>query len=672
MTREEAEILLRNRFGIDRFYDEQWDVIQLLLKGERVLLIEKTGYGKSLCFQYPSVILPGITVVFSPLIALMRDQVNKLKSLGISAECINSNQTTGENLSVIERAKTGAIKILYIAPERQDNSDWTEAARSLKISLIVVDEAHCISVWGHDFRPSFRRIINLVKLLPKGLPVIATTATATTRVENDVASQIGGGITIIRGRLLRENLRLYVVKVRNEDEKMIWLGKYLLNNEGSGIIYTGTRVNTGIYSKWFEYLKIPSTSYSAGLDAATRVETEKGLKENRWKCIISTNALGMGIDKPDIRFIIHTQIPQSPIHYYQEIGRAGRDGLPADIILFYNPEDKSLPVSFIEGGRPSARKYEQVRAAIRHEPLGEKDLMRKTNLKQTPVRVIKSDLMEQGIIREALYGRSKKFEYIPGAPKLDTSVFEQLRALKTSELDKMIEYVETDESRMKFLCGFLGDSTNTEYSNCDNTGLEKIRITEDPVLSKKLEDFRGDYFPLLDVESAKSKIVNGVASSFYGVSNVGNAIHRSKYENGGEFPDFLLVQTLRAFRKRFGQEKFDIIICVPPTISGDLVRNFAVKLSGTLKIPISHELVKCRKTAEQKIFENSCLKTDNVRDAFSYNNPESIRGKKILLIDDVFDSGATIKEIGRYLTNLGAANIAPLVIAKTIGGDLHD
>jgi ATP-dependent DNA helicase RecQ len=251
-------------------------------------------------------------------------------------------------------------------------------------------------------------------------------------------------------------------------------------------------------------------------------------------------------------------------------------------------------------------------------------------------------------------------------------VFEQLRALKTSELDKMIDYVETRESRMKFLCRFLGDSTNTEYSNCDNTGLEKIRITEDPVLLKKLEDFRGDYFPLLDVESAKSKIVNGVASSFYGVSNVGNAIHRSKYENGGEFPDFLLIQTLRAFRKRFGQEKFDIIICVPPTISGDLVRNFAVKLSGTLKIPISHELVKCRKTAEQKIFENSCLKTDNVRDAFSYNNPENIRGKKILLIDDVFDSGATIKEIGRYLTNLGAANIAPLVIAKTIGGDLHD
>lgn len=174
---------------------------------------------------------------------------------------------------------------------------------------------------------------------------------------------------MVRGKLLRENFRLFVIIVASEDEKLIWICRNLPGLEGSGIIYTGTRVNTEIYARWLGFLKIPSTSYNAGLDSESRIETEQGLLINRWKCVISTNALGMGIDKPDIRFIIHTQIPQSPVHYYQEIGRAGRDGRPTDIILFYNPEDKSLPLSFIDGGRPSVKKYEQVIEAIHIEPL---------------------------------------------------------------------------------------------------------------------------------------------------------------------------------------------------------------------------------------------------------------------------------------------------------------
>lgn len=213
MTRQEAEIFLKVHFKLERFYDTQWEVIQKILKGEKILLIEKTGYGKSLCFQFPAIIFDGTTVVFTPLIALMRDQVNKLNSLGIAATCINSNQTEEENQEIIEKAKKGEIRILYIAPERQENNDWIEATRSIKLSMIVVDEAHCISVWGHDFRPAFRRIINLVKLLPRDLPVIATTATATPRVEKDIAEQIGGGIKVVRGRLLRENFRLYVINV---------------------------------------------------------------------------------------------------------------------------------------------------------------------------------------------------------------------------------------------------------------------------------------------------------------------------------------------------------------------------------------------------------------------------------------------------------------------------
>jgi ATP-dependent DNA helicase RecQ len=671
MTREDAEILLQDTFGLSKFYDIQWQTVEKVFKGEKVLLIEKTGFGKSLCFQFPATVFPGMTVVFSPLIALMRDQVKKLQSLGIAAKCLNSAQTPEENTQIIEEAKRGKIKILYIAPERQENYEWLTAASQMNLSMLVVDEAHCISVWGHDFRPAFKRIVNLVNLVPKGLPLLATTATATKRVERDIAAQIGEGVTIIRGNLMRENFKLFVIRVASEDEKMIWLGKNIPKLPGFGFVYTGTRVSTQIYSEWFEALGISSTFYNAGRDTNLRIDIENGLMNNRWKCIVSTNALGMGIDKPDIRFVIHTQIPQSPVHYYQEIGRAGRDGEKTYIILFYNPhEDKKLPGTFIEEGKPSVSKYQKVIETVKTGLFGENELMKQTNLKRTPIRVIKADLIEQGIIREVNYGNGKKYEFISNSQPLNTKSFEELREAKMRDLDKMIEYVDTTGSRMKFLCDYLGDNSSHIFNNCDNTGEKKLKVTVTPEWIAKLQCFKENSLPKLEVESKSSNIVNGIAASYYGVSDVGEAIHRSKYENGGDFPDFLLQKTLNAFHKRYHQEYFDLILYVPPTVSGNLVKNFAEKLSQTLKIPISNKLQKLKATKEQKIFANSFLKKDNVAGVFSYANPVEIKGKSILLIDDIFDSGATIKAIGELLTQLGAEKITPLVIAKTVGGDL--
>lgn len=730
-TRHELEYLLKQTFQIDKFYDDQWETIDRLIKGERVLLIEKTGFGKSLCFQFPATIFDGITIVFSPLIALMRDQVKKLNALGISAKCINSEQDDDENTRIISEAKQGKIKILYIAPERQEKKEWIEATAQMNVSMVVIDEAHCISVWGHDFRPAFRRIINLVNLLPAGLPVLATTATATKNVEADIASQIGGNISILRGNLLRENFNLFVIKVTSDDEKLVWLGKNLDKIPGTGIVYTGTRIDTEIYSKWFEYLKHSSIGYHAGLDADSRIAIENGLINNKWKCIVSTNALGMGIDKADIRFIIHTQIPQSPIHYYQEIGRAGRDNKPANIILFYNPEDKKLPEAFIEGGRPAIKKYEKVIYELKQEMLGERDLMKKCNLKQTPIRVIISDLLEQGMIFK---NNKEKYEFKPAAPALNPKPFEELRNSKKQDLNKMIEYAETSQSRMQFLCDYLGDKTFHHFTNCDNSGLKQILIHEYEEWKQTLQNFKEEYFPLLEVApttskkikelhiefkiqipdgvnihvfknhvliaeilsveeiytklplldheleivdtlinnhlESKTKLINGIAASYYGFSQVGTALHRSKYETKEDFPDFLLKLILKAFRKKFGQEKFDYIVYVPPTLSGDLVKNFAIKLSHVLNFPIIHNLVKVRQTQEQKVFENSYLKSENVSGAFSFANPEILLGKSILIVDDIFDSGATIKELGKLFTNFGALKIAPIVIAKTVGGDL--
>lgn len=739
MTRSEAEIKLKRIFGLDHFYDEQWRSIERILRGERILMIERTGFGKSLCYQFPATQFDGITVVFSPLIALMRDQVRSLCERGIPAAYINSEQSYEENQNSIQRALNGEIKILYIAPERQDNEEWVEATRQLKLSMVVVDEAHTISTWGHDFRPSFRRIINLVQLLPQSLPVLATTATATKKVQYDIEQQIGGRLTTIRGNLIRPNFQLQVVKVQSEDEKMIWLAENLNAINGTGLIYTGTRIDTEVYANWLRFVGINATDYNAGFDADTRKSIEQGLMQNKWKCIVSTNALGMGIDKSDIRFVIHTQMPASPIHYYQEIGRAGRDGKPTRIILFYNEKkengndvatDSLLPLSFVEGSRPTTKKYQKVISLLQEEPLSEREVLKKANLKTNQLRVIKADLIDQGIIKEVLYGKIKKYEYQYNAPALNTDSFEALRDAKLKDLHAMEEYIYTDMPRMKYLCSFLDSDETVEYSNCDNTNLERITVSVTPEWMTKLEDFRETYFPCLELSSwtirkggfrlryiapgkvqvektvkndmgevierpiieysnninlleynqeereiieehlgKASRLVDGYAASYYGVSNVGAAIHRSKYENGGDFPDFLLKKTLSVFGKKFRGIHFDLVLYLPPTNSGDLVKNFATKFARVIGVPISHELIKVRITQEQKMFQNAYSKQENVCGAFDIDE-DIVKDKYIVLLDDIYDSGATLKEVGKLLTQKGAKCIVPIVIAKTVGGTL--
>jgi ATP-dependent DNA helicase RecQ len=498
--------------------------------------------------------------------------------------------------------------------------------------------------------------------------VLATTATATRQVEEDIKIQMGGKMSSIRGKLMRDNFHLRVAIVDSEDEKMIWLGQNLPKVKGSGIVYTGTQINTEVYSKWFESVGMTSAAYNAGLDSARRKEIEAGLMNNSYKCVVSTNALGMGIDKPDISFIIHTQIPQSPVHYYQEIGRAGRNGRPVPLVLFYNPyEDQQLPHAFIDSARPEKAGYDRVIAVLKKEILGFREIIKKVNMKQNQVRVILADLIEQQIISEILEKRIRKYEYRFGAPQLNTEVFRAMRRQKLKELKNMIEYTELEDCRMLYLCNYLGDDVKTKCGKCDNDSNRPIVISSDAEWRKKLNDFKDNFFPLLEVESRYTKLVNGIGGAYYSLSSAGSTIHKCKYENGGEYPDYLVRLTLKAYRRHFDCEIFDYVLFVPPTESGNLVKNFAKKIAAELKIEFSDKLKKLKTTEPQKMFQSSHLKKENVKNAYHYTEPAELSGKNILLIDDVYDSGATMKEIGKYLSSIGAAKIAPLVIAKTTG-----
>ncbi len=492
MNRNEAELRLKEIFGFNHFHDEQWKTISHVLKGEKVLLIERTGFGKSLCYQFPATVLPGITIIFSPLIALMRDQVQKLNKLGVKAACLNSEQSSAENSDILSAAIDGKLKILFIAPERLENLQWAKAVPQMKLAMVVVDEAHCISVWGHDFRPAFRRIVELVRMLPDRVPVLATTATATPVVERDIARQMSGEVRVIRGKLMRGNLQLHVQVMGEQDDKLIWLAQHLGRFDGSGIIYAGTRKEVVKITGWLQQNKISCAGYHAGLTPGERKKIEQGMMENRWKCVVSTNALGMGIDKPDIRFVIHTQIPQSPIHYYQEIGRAGRDGDTGKVVLLYHPDDIKLPKLFINFSKPAAATYQKFIRVLEEEPLSEQKLTDKLRVPDAVIRSIKTDLLEQGIIREKLKAGKRILSLIPSGPAPDMEMIETLRKVRFAELDQMVAYATTKESRMKFLCSYLGDLEEFDLKNCDNSGMRPLPLMDDILIERRLRIFNGE------------------------------------------------------------------------------------------------------------------------------------------------------------------------------------
>ena len=360
----DAVASLQKHFGFEDFREGQREVIGSILEGKDAVVVMPTGSGKSLCYQLPALILDGATLVVSPLIALMKDQVDALRARGLPATFINSSISESEQRARIEELRRREHKLVYVAPERFRSSRFNSALQQIPISLFAVDEAHCISTWGHDFRPDYLRLRSIIRSLGQ-VQTLALTATATPYVRSDIVQQLGlkQPLTFVSG-FDRPNLSIEVVHTEREREKVALIQRLARDMPGSGIIYAATRKAVEQVGGKLKALNLGVSEYHAGMSDGMRVKAQDDFMSGRTQMIVATNAFGMGIDKPDIRFVVHYQMPGSIEAFYQEIGRAGRDGLPSRCVLLFNYADKNTHDFFIEGSYPDIGIIKQVYDAL--------------------------------------------------------------------------------------------------------------------------------------------------------------------------------------------------------------------------------------------------------------------------------------------------------------------
>jgi ATP-dependent DNA helicase RecQ len=667
------EQLLKERFHISTgFHPGQRDIIEQLVQGKRLLVIQRTGWGKSLCYQLASLYYPHLTLVFSPLKALMRDQCRRCSDVyGIPAGIVSSEFTVEENRVMLERAIEGQLKILFIAPERLDNIDWQRSVTQMRLSMIVIDEAHCISTWGHDFRPHYQRIVRLLTALPDNIPVLAPTATANKRVEADVLAQIGAGAQVIRGTMQRPNLYLNVVELRGEREKLAYLAEFLPRLPGTGIIYTATRHDAEMVAAFLQQQGIEAEYYHAGREEDVRQSIEQQFMANRYKVVCSTNALGMGIDKPDIRFVIHFQVPGSPIHYYQEIGRAGRDGKVSWCLLLFDQNDLRVQEYFIQSAKPPAKSYEFVLALLQIKPCAQHEIMQLTGYAQKSVQQILFDLEELHLIERNVKDRT--YSAIRQLAKIELGAYDAIREQKQRELQDMQDYARLRTCFMEYLTTYLGDEPGYGCRSCGN-----CRSSNFPVIrySTRIYQAAGhfleeEYLPHIEKRGSERRPEHeaGWSLSYHGGTLTGKVVRASKYEEAGPFPPGLVQRAVEVIRARYPIEAIDGIVSVPPTRSGALVETFARQVAEQLGIVYLPVVVKVRETYEQKSLTNWVQKRENVKGAFSVPAPEQVAERRLLVIDDIYDSGYMLREVAQTLIRAGAKSVYPFTITRTAHSD---
>ncbi|MBB4689782.1 RecQ family ATP-dependent DNA helicase [Amycolatopsis jiangsuensis] len=694
--RTRAETLLRALAGdTATLRDDQWTAIEALVaQHRRALVVQRTGWGKSAVYFLATALLreqgAGPTVIVSPLLALMRNQIAAAARAGIHAATINSANAQ-EWDQVQASVATGEVDVLLVSPERLNNPDFRDRVLpklTAEAGLLVVDEAHCISDWGHDFRPDYRRLRTLLGELPDGVPVLATTATANDRVATDVAEQLGigdrAGTLVLRGPLDRESLRLAVAELPTDQARLAWLAEHLAELPGSGIIYTLTVAAAHDVAALLGDRGYPVTAYTGKTDPADRQAAEDDLLANRVKALVATSALGMGFDKPDLGFVVHLGAPSSPIAYYQQVGRAGRGVERAEVVLLPGREDKAIWAYFGSLAFPDELRVSQVLNALSYadRPLSTAALEPSVELSRSRLEMVLKVLDVDGAVRRVRGGwesTGQHWDY-------DRERYERVGTARAAEQEAMLGYVATTGCRMEYLRRQLDDPEAAPCGRCDNcTGQHWDTAVSEEVAGATRE--RLDR-PGVDIAPRKQwpSGMGGLEVPLSGRIAAGEQAEpgqvlgrltdvgwggrlRSLVGTGsadGEVPDSVFEACVTVLASWRWAQRPVAVVAIPSATRPHLVDSLALRLSAIGRLDYLGELASAGPPPRQA---NSAQRLADLWRRLSLPEPvaSAVAGLQgpVLLVDDVIDTGWTMTLATRLLRNAGADAVLPFALAST-------
>lgn len=682
-----------------RLREDQWRAIEaLVVDRRRVLCVQRTGWGKSAVYFVATALLrdreqghqAGPTVIVSPLLALMRNQVEAAARAGIRARTINS-ANLDEWDEITAEIQTGAVDVLLISPERLNNPDFRDGVLpklAATTGLLVVDEAHCVSDWGHDFRPDYRRLRTFLAELPERTPVLATTATANARVTQDVAEQLGDAL-ILRGTLDRESLRLGVLDLPSPAHRLAWLADHLDQLPGSGIVYTLTVAAAGETAEFLRSRGYPVASYSGQSDDADRRAAEQDLLDNKIKALVATSALGMGFDKPDLGFVVHLGAPPSPIAYYQQVGRAGRAVEHAEVLLLPGVEDAAIWRYFASLAFPPEQQVRAVLTALHTDrPLSTQALEPLVDLRRARLELMLKVLDVDGAVRRVRGGW-----LATGEPWVyDEARLRRVAEARTVEQQAMREYATTSDCRMRYLRERLDDTGATDCGRCDTCAEPLFAADVSTAAHAAAQTFLGRP----GVEIAPKKIwptgLDAVGVPLKGriapadQALPGRAVGRlSDLGWGGrlralvgpEAPDAPLpddvagavVEVLKAWAH--GDDPWPrrpvAVVAVGSRRRPRLLGSLAERIATVGRLPLLGEVTAAGPGGPAGPRGNSAQRVRALHDAFTVPTDlaDALAGLDgpVLLVDDLIDSGWTMTLVTRALRRAGATGVLPLALA---------
>jgi ATP-dependent DNA helicase RecQ len=667
------------------FRQGQREAIELVVEdGQRALVVQRTGWGKSLVYWIATRVRRdrghGPTLIISPLLALMRNQIAMAGRLGLRAATINSgNQLEWD--TVHDGLIRNTIDVLLISPERLANEQFvTDVVPSIQgsIGLFVVDEAHCISDWGHDFRPDYRRISRIIRRLDPRVPVLATTATANDRVVDDVAEQLGHGATTIRGPLARDSLALDAIVLENQAERLAWLAEQLPSMPGSGIVYCLTVADTQRVATFLRSRGIDAHTYNAALTTEEREELEDALIGNELKALVATVALGMGFDKPDLGFVIHYQRPGSPIAYYQQVGRAGRAMEHAHGVVLSGREDDDIAEYFMDTAfPPTANMHEILEALEAVDSMTIPMLEKAINLRKGRItQALKLLELDGAVARDG-----SRYRRTPNSWSQDEDRIARVIAARRSELAQMQAYMRHDGCLMEFLVRQLDDPNAGRCGRCAYcTGAGLPRTVDEELVRAAVSFLRRDLrsieprrrWPVGAIDGVAGPIVPsnevGMALCVYGDAGFGREVQRGKYVDGS-FSAELVTASARAIRDRWRPTPAPTwVTALPSSARRGIVDAFARSLAGQLGLPYVETVSVLHGAPPQKAMQNSVQQAQNAFEKLDIDG-SAVRPGPVLLVDDIVDSRWTMTVAGWLLRTHGSGEVHPFALAVASARD---